>query len=400
MEAPTYLREFHPSSRLLMGAGPSNFDPRVLEAMAAPMLGHLDPDFLRVMDDVRAMLREVFLTQNTLTLPVSGTGTAGMEAAVVNVVEPGDTIVVAANGYFAERLADIAQRAGAVVHQVVQPYGQPVDPDALRAEIKRHDKVKAVAMVHAETSTGVLTPVPEIAEMAHEAGALLIVDAVTSLGGMELRVDDWGIDICYSGTQKCLACPPGLAPITMSDRAMDIIENRKTPVQSFYLDLSKLRQYWQQRAYHHTAPIIMIYALREALRLLLQEGLEVRWTRHALNAEAMRVGLEAMGLKLLAQEGYRLPSLVAAVVPDGVDDAAGRKLLLQRHDTEISGGLGEQAGKLWRIGLMGHNSTPRNVLFVLSALEDVLLTQGYELPVGASLAAAQRVLREGYQAAG
>ena len=400
MEAPTYLREFHPSSRLLMGAGPSNFDPRVLEAMAAPMLGHLDPDFLQVMDDVRAMLREVFLTNNALTLPVSGTGTAGMEAAVVNVMEPGDTVVVAANGYFAERLADIAQRAGATVHKVVQPYGQPVDADALRAEIKRHDRVKAVAMVHAETSAGVVSPIPEIAEMAHEAGALLIVDAVTSLGGVELRVDDWDIDVCYSGTQKCLACPPGLAPITMSDRAMDTIENRKTQVQSFYLDLSQLRQYWQQRAYHHTAPIIMIYALREALRLLLEEGLEARWTRHAINAEAMRVGLEAMGLRLFAQEGYRLPSLVAVVVPEGVNEAAGRKLLLERHDTEISGGLGEQAGKIWRIGLMGHNSTPRNVLFVLSALEDVLLSQGYEVPVGASLAAAQHALRDGYEAAG
>lgn len=394
MEPLTYMSEFHPSSRLLMGAGPSNFDPRVLEAMAAPMLGHLDPDFLKVMDDVRIMLREVFLTDNTLTLPVSGTGTAGMEAAVVNVVEPGDTIVVGANGYFADRLADIAQRAGATVHKVVQPYGEPVDANALEAEVKRHPDVKAVAMVHAETSAGVVTPVPEIAGIAHNADALLIVDAVTSLGGVELRIDDWDVDICYSGTQKCLACPPGLSPITMSDRAMDIIESRKTPVQSFYLDLSKLRQYWQQRAYHHTAPIIMIYALREALRLLLEEGLEARWARHALNADAMRAGLEAMGLGLFGREGYRLPSLVAAVIPEGIDDAAARKMLLEKHDTEISGGLGEQAGRIWRVGLMGHNSTPRNVLFLLSALEDVLLSQGYEVALGASLSAAQKVLHQ------
>lgn len=363
--------------------------------MTASLLGHLDPDFLLIMDDVRAMLRMTFKTSNVVTLPVSGTGTAGMEAAIINVLEPGDHLVVAANGYFAHRMIDIARRINVEVHPVQQAYGEPADPALLRAELKRHRKVKAVAMVHAETSTGVLTPLPEMAKLAHEADALLIVDAVTSLGGIELRVDDWGIDVCYSGTQKNLACPPGLAPITMSPRAVAAMEHRQTPVTSFYFDLTQLRQYWHERAYHHTAPISMIYALREGLRLLLEEGIEACWRRHAVNAAALRAGLEAMGLTLHAPEGYRLATLTAVRVPDGVQDAPVRKHLLTTRNLEISGGLGELAGKVWRVGLMGYNSTEANVFTFLSALEDALLEQGYELPIGASLAAAQRSLQDG-----
>ena len=391
----TYMNEFEPPPRLLMGAGPCNVHPRVLRAMTASMLGHLDPDFLLAMDDVRAMLREVFQTKNALTLPVSGTGTAGMEAAVINVMEPGDTIVVGANGYFASRLAEIGRRCGANVVEVPCAYGDPITPAAIKEELVKYDRVKAVAVVHAETSTGVLTPIVELAEAAHEAGALLIVDAVTSLGGVELRVDEWGIDVCYSGTQKCLACPPGLAPITFSERALDVMDARKTQVQSFYLDMSQLRSYWQQRAYHHTAPITMIYALREGLRIVLEEGIERRWHRHAENAAALRAGVEAMGLGLLTEPEWRLPSLTAIHVPDGVVEADVRKYLLQRHNLEISGGLGELAGRIWRIGLMGYNSSPPNVFTFLSALEGALMAQGYEVPVGESLAAAQRALSDG-----
>ena len=393
----SYLQEFRPPPRLLLGAGPSNVHPRVVQAMTAPMLGHLDPDFLGVMDDVREMLRLVFQTHNEVTLPISGTGTAGMDAALLNVLEPGDTIVIGANGYFAQRLADIAGRCGATACVVDHPAGSPVEPEALRAELRNHAKVKAVAVVHAETSTGVLTPLAELGELAHQHDALLIVDAVTSLGGVELKVDEWGVDVCYSGTQKCLACPPGLAPLTLSNRALEVLETRKTPVPSFYLDVATLRQYWreQNRTYHHTAPIVMVYALREGLRLVLEEGLENRFQRHTLAAAALRAGLEAMGLTLFAREGCRLPSLTSVAVPDGVNDAEVRKTLLRKYNVEISGGLTEQAGQLWRVGLMGYNATASNVLYFLSALEGALSLQEFELPVGASLAAAQQALLDG-----
>ncbi|MEX2431146.1 MAG: alanine--glyoxylate aminotransferase family protein [Dehalococcoidia bacterium] len=390
---PTYLHEFTPPFRLLMGAGPSNVHPRVLQAMAASLLGHLDPDFLRAMDDVREMLRQVFLTKNQLTLPVSGTGTAGMEAALVNILEPGDTFIVGINGYFGARLADIASRTGARVFEVEQSQGQPVNAESIRAEIARHDSVKAVAVVHAETSTGVLTPLPEISRAAHEAGALLVVDAVTSLGGTELRIDDWDIDVCYSGTQKCLGAPPGLAPVTMGERALAVMDSRKTKVQSFYLDLTMLRKYWQQRAYHHTAPVSMIYALREALRLALEEGLEARWRRHDRSAAALYAGVEAMGLSVVAGKGCRVPGVTAIHAPEGVDEAEVRKYLLLQHNIEVSGGLGPLAGKVFRVGLMGYNSTPANVFSFLSALEGALTAQQYELPAGAGVAAAQQSLR-------
>ena len=390
-----YLSEFQPPSRLLMGAGPCNVHPRVLRAMVAPLIGHMDPDFLAVMDDVREMLRQVFQTGNHLTLPISGTGTAGTEAAMVNVLEPGDTVVVGVNGYFGQRMAEVARRVGAAVHEVSFPYGGPVDTDVMREEVERHPRVKVIGVVHGETSTGVLNPLTGLAALAREAGALLVVDAVTSLGGVDVKVDEWGVDVCYGSTQKCLACPPGLSPITVSERAEAVIDTRRSPVQSFYLDISMLRRYWGQRAYHHTAPISMVYALREGLRLLLEEGLENHHYRHLLNATGLWAGLKALSLDLVAQEGCRLPCLTAIWVPDGVDEAAVRRRLLERHGIEIGAGIGELAGRSWRIGLMGYNATSSNVLQLLSALEEALMAQGYEVPVGASLAAAQRAIRDG-----
>ena len=391
---PPAIDAFTPPLRLLMGAGPSNVHPRVLQAMTASLLGHLDPEFLKAMDDVRSMLRDIFKTNNAATLPVSGTGTAGMEAALVNILEHGDTFVVCINGYFGDRLSEIASRAGANVVNVSYEPGQPVDPAAIAAELAKHDKVKAVAVVHAETSTGVVSPIAPIAKVVHDAGSLLVVDAVTSLGGVELRVDDWEIDVCYSGTQKCVGAPPGLAPVTFSDRAVEVMRSRKTKVQSFYLDLTMLLDYWAERAYHHTAPISMIYALREALRIVMEEGLEARWARHERNAAALRAGLEAMGLSILASKAYRLPSLTAIRVPDGVVEADVRKYLLGNHNIEVSGGLAPLAGKVWRVGLMGHNATASNVFTFLSALENALADQRFEVPVGAGVAAAQQSLRE------
>jgi alanine-glyoxylate transaminase/serine-glyoxylate transaminase/serine-pyruvate transaminase len=393
----TEYSEFRPPYRLLMGAGPSNVHPRVLQAMGASLLGHLDPNFLGAMDDVRAMLREVFITENAATLPISGTGTAGMEAAMVNILEPGDTIIIATNGFFGTRLVDIAGRTGANVITVEHAPGQPVSADAVGAEAAKHPNLKAVAVVHAETSTGVVTPLPEIAKVVHDAGALFVVDAVTSLGGVEMRVDDWGVDVCYSGTQKCLGAPPGLAPITFSGRAIDVMKSRKARVQSFYLDMTMLNDYYQQRVYHHTAPISMIYSLREALRLVMEEGLENRWRRHTASAAALHAGLEAMGLGILAHKNYRVPSLTAIFAPEGVNEAEVRKYLLERHDIEVSGGLAsmkELAGKIWRVGLMGHNSTTANVFRFLSALESALADQHYEMRAGAGVAAAQQSVRE------
>ncbi len=384
---------FMPPYRLLMGAGPSNVHPRVLQAMASSLVGHLDPNFLAVMDDVRSLLRYVFRTENPVTLPISGTGTAGMEAAMVNIIEPGDTFVVAINGYFGQRLGEIAERSGANVIVVEHEMGKAVDAERVREALRGAGKVKAVGVVHAETSTGAATSIKEIADVAHEAGALLVVDAVTSLGGVELHVDDWGVDVCYSCTQKCIGAPPGLAPLTLSPRAIETLQSRTTKVRSFYLDLTELTSYWDRRAYHHTAPISMIYALREALRLIAEEGVEARWGRHARNGESLRAGLHAMGLSVVADPEVQLPSLTAVHAPEGIDEAQARRYLLDRHNIELSGGLGALAGKAWRIGLMGHNSTGPNVLTVLGALEEAMGEQGYETQAGAGVAAAQRVLR-------
>lgn len=384
---------FQMPQRVLMGAGPSSVHPRVLQAMTLPVVGHLDPAFFEVMDDVCAMLREVYHTSNFMTVPLSSTGTGAMEAACANIIERGDTVVVCRNGYFGDRLSEIARRCGAEVHSVDTPWGKPVDREDLAKELVKHPKVKAVGIVHAETSTGVLNPLPEIIDLVHSHDAVVIVDAVTSLGGHEVRVDDWGIDVCYSATQKCLGAPPGLAPISLGPRAMDAINNRKTKVESFYFGLQDLESYWsQRRAYHHTAPISMTYALREALSMLMEEGLENRLRRHARAAAALRAGLEAIGIGLLADPEYRLNPLTTAVVPEGIDDGTVRGKLLNDYNIEIGGGLGELRGKVWRIGLMGDSARETNVFALLSALEIILSGQSYEVAYGASLAAAQKAI--------
>ena len=389
----SYLSELQPNTRLLLGPGPSSVHPRVLQAMTLPVMGHLDPDFFQVMNDIGEMLREVYHTTNVMTMPVSATGTGAMETACANILEPGDTMVVCRNGYFGIRLGNIAERCGARVFEVDSPWGQPADPQALDDELSKHSKVKAVGVVHAETSTGVLTPLPDILEVIRRHGALSIVDAVTSLGGHDMRVDEWGIDVCYSGTQKCLGAPPGLAPITVSEVAMQAVKTRETLVQSFYFNLQDLESYWgQSRSYHHTAPISMTYALREALRMMMEEGIENRINRHAKAAATLRAGLEALGLELLANPEYRLNPLTTVRIPDGVDDAKVRAALLNEYAIEIGGGLGEFRGKAWRIGLMGDSARDRNVLALLSALEQLLNENGYEVAFGSSLAAAQREL--------
>ena len=388
-----YMDELQPPQKVLLGPGPSSVHPRVLQALSLPVMGHLDPAFFQVMDDVCEMLRQVFHTKNTMTVPISSTGTGAMETACANIIEPGDTVLICRNGYFGIRLGDIAERCGATVHLMDTPWGKAVDPQMLRDELKKYPGLKAVGVVHAETSTGVLSDMKELADVIHESGALAIVDAVTSLGGHEVRMDDWGIDVCYSATQKCLGAPPGLAPISLSEAAMDVVAKRPTKVQSFYFNLKDLESYWNQtRAYHHTSPINMTYALREALRMMMEEGQENRIHRHAKVAAGLRAGAEALGLDLLAEEGHRLNPLTTVSVPDGVEDAKVRRALLNEHDIEIGGGLGEFAGKAWRIGLMGESARERNVFALLSALETILHKEGYEVAFGASLSAAQRAI--------
>lgn len=375
--------------RILLGPGPSNVDDRVYEAMSRPLMGHLDPEFLVLMDECQELLRHVFGTRNRMTIPISGTGSAGMEAAAVNVIEPGDRVVVAVAGVFGVRLAEQARRNGAEVVTVETEWGTPIDAGAV-AEALRDGPTKAVAVVHAETSTGVLQPLEGIIEAAHDNGALVIVDAVTSIGGHPVDVDARGIDLCYAGTQKCLSCPPGLAPFTMNDRALEVITSRQVPVRSWYLDMSLLANYWgSDRVYHHTAPISMIYALHEALSIIVEEGMQARAERHRRNHRAFVAGVEAMGMKMQVDDpAQRLWSLNAVVVPDGVDEAAVRGALLNGHGIEIGGGLGPLAGKIWRVGLMGASSTSNNVLLLLAALEGALKMQGHTVPMGAGVAAA------------
>lgn len=378
-----------PPRRILMGPGPSDIPPRVLAALAAPTVGHLDPYFLRIMDETQSMLRQVFCTQNRLTLAVSGTGSAGMETCVVNLVEPGDRVVVGVNGVFGGRMADVARRCGAEVTTLERPFGEVFTPEEVAATV-RQVRPKVVGLVHAETSTGALQPLEEIARIVHEAGSLLLVDCVTSLGGLPVEIDRWGIDAAYSGTQKCLSCPPGLAPVTFSPRAEEAIQRRRTKVASWYLDTTLIANYWSEksRAYHHTAPINMNYALHEALRAVLEEGLEARFARHRRNHLALRGGLEALGIEYAVAEPYRLPMLNAVKIPAGVDDKAVRARLLHDYGIEIGGGLGPMAGRTWRIGLMGETSQPRNVLLFLAALEACLTSQGVSIPTGAGVAAA------------
>lgn len=359
--------------------------------MSAPTLGHLDPVFLQIMNETVELVRFAFETRNRLTLAVSGTGSAGMEAALVNFIEPGDRVVVALNGHFGQRMAEMASRCGADLVVVEAPWGQPVDPDDVRRALAG-GRTRLLAVVHVETSTGVLQPLEDLARMAHEAGALFAVDAVTSLGACPVRVDATGVDVCFSCSQKCLACPPGLAPLTVSPAAEAVLAGRRRPVLSWYLDLSILAQYWgQERFYHHTAPIHMVYALREGLRLLQAEGLEVAWRRHRLHGQALQAGLEAMGLEVLAPEGYRAPMITAVKVPPGVDEAAVRRCLAERHNLEIGGGLGPLRGRVWRIGLMGYNCQEENVFRCLHALEDALLAVGHRVPPRAGVEAARSV---------
>jgi alanine-glyoxylate transaminase/serine-glyoxylate transaminase/serine-pyruvate transaminase len=380
-----------PPVRTLMGPGPSDIHPNVLEALGRKTLGHLDPAYLQIMDQLQMMLRAVMQTSNPMTFAVSGTGSAGMEAAVVNLVEPGDAMVVGVNGVFGGRMVDVATRAGAQVTKMERPWGEVFSVDEVRDALRKASP-RVVGLVLAETSTGAWQPIEEIARVVRESGAMLVVDAVTGLGGLPVDTDAWGIDVLYSGTQKCLSCPPGLAPISFSPRAVEHILQRKTKVQSWYLDVSMLAAYWGgDRVYHHTAPINMTYALHEALRLVLEEGLPACFARHALNHRALKAGLAALDIHYTAAAGHQLPMLNAVRIPAGIDDAKVRNGLLHRFGIEIGGGLGAFKGQVWRIGLMGYGSRQANVLTFLAALEQLLAEQNYQFQAGASVAAANAV---------
>ena len=359
-------------NRLLMGPGPSNASPRVLTAMSQPMLGYLDPVFLGLMDETMELLRGVFGTENQLTFPVSATGSAGMEATLCNLIEPGDEIIVCVNGFFGARIADIVKRCRGKLHVVEGEWGRIIDPEDVESKLNAVN-AKIVCIVHAETSTGVLQPLEDISAMAKRNDALLLVDCVTSLGGVPVDLDASGIDVAYSCTQKCLGGPPGLSPVSFSDRAVEIIHQRKTEIQSFYLDMRLISNYWgKERIYHHTAPISMNYAINEALKLVEEEGLTQRYHRHQLHSQALAAGLESIGIERIAQEGYRAPMLTSVSIPEGVDDADLRRRLLQEYNIEIGGGLGVFKGKAWRIGLMGESCRKESVIRLLTALEDLL----------------------------
>ena len=387
--------ELNPHLRLLLGPGPSPVHPRILKAMSTHVVGHLDPDFLEVMDDCQQMLRALFNTENQVTFPVSGTGSAAMEASVCNVVEPGEKAIVCVNGVFGGRMSDVAARYGAEVVRVEAPWGRPIDPQDVKAALDAHPDAVMVGLVHAETSTGVLQPVEEIGEMCRAHGALLLLDCVTSLGGVPVKLDEWGVEVAYSGAQKCLACPPGVAPITFSERALGKVRERKSKVTSWYFDVSMVEKYWgDERVYHHTGPISMNYAIREALRVIFEEGLEARFRRHALASRALRAGAEALGLSMFAREGARAPTLNTVALREGMDDGAVRRRLLEDFNIEIGGGLGAVAGKIWRIGMMGHGATQANVVYLLSALEVIFSKLGYIERAGEGVGAASRAFAD------
>lgn len=381
---------FYPPQRTLMGPGPSDVHPRVLAAMSRQTIGHLDPVFVNLMDEIKSLLQYAFQTRNALTMPISAPGSAGMEAMFANLLEPGDKVIVCQNGVFGGRMKENVERCGAVAIMVQQEWGRAVDADKVESALKAHPDAVALAFVHAETSTGASSDAAILCELARAHGCLSIVDAVTSLGGTELRVDDWGIDAIYSGSQKCLSCVPGLSPISFSDAAAERIRNRSTPVQSWFLDMNLIMSYWgtgEQRSYHHTAPVNALYGLHESLVLLKEEGLEQSWARHRLHHQALAAGLESIGMALVVPQNERLPQLNAVSIPAGVDEAEVRRLLLLDWNLEIGAGLGSLAGKVWRIGLMGHSANKKNVLLCLSALQDVLSRLGVECGSGALRAA-------------
>ena len=395
------MPSFQPPLRVLMGPGPSDVHPRVLAAMARPTIGHLDPAFVAMMEEVKQLLRSAFRTRNQLTIPVSGPGSVGMETCFVNLVEPGDTVIVCQNGAFGGRMKENVERCGATPVMVIDDWGKGIDLDKVRDAIAANPGAKALAFVHAETSTGVRAEAEQLCKMARDAGILTIVDAVTSLGGIAIEVDGWGIDAIYSGSQKCLSCTPGLSPVSFSERATEVIKGRNRKVQSWFMDLNLVMSYWQgsgggaPRSYHHTAPINALYGLHESLTMLQEEGIENAWARHRKHHEALRDGLEAMGLKMLVAEHERLPQLNSVVIPDGVEDAPVRKALLANYNLEVGAGLGALAGKVWRIGLMGTSSTPNHVTLCLAALEATLAAAGAKIRTGKALAAANKVLFAG-----
>lgn len=385
---------FHPPVRTLMGPGPSDVSPRVLAAMARPTIGHLDPEFIRMMDEVKEMLKNLFKTKNELTMPISAPGSAGMEACFVNLIEPGDKVIVCQNGVFGGRMKENVVRFGGECILVEDEWGTAVSIEKVKAAFAANSDVKALAFVHAETSTGVCSDAKALCELAQANGALTIVDAVTSLGGVNVDVDGWGIDAIYSGTQKCLSCPPGISPVSFSAKAVEAVQNRSTPVPSWFLDTNLVMGYWGgggKRAYHHTAPVNSLYALHEALVMLEEEGLDNAYTRHQKHHLALRAGLEAMGIGFLVDEDSRLPQLNSVLIPEGVDDAAVRTALLQNYNLEIGAGLGALAGKVWRIGLMGTASTQRNVMLCLDALENTLAGMDAPIKVGVAAQAAAAV---------
>jgi alanine-glyoxylate transaminase / serine-glyoxylate transaminase / serine-pyruvate transaminase len=388
---------FNPPVRTLMGPGPSDVNPRILQALARPTIGHLDPEFIGLMDAVKALLQYAFQTKNRLTLPVSAPGSAGMEACFVNLLEPGDTVIVCQNGVFGGRMKENVERCGATAVMVEDAWGDPVDPAKVEAALQAHPEAKVLAFVHAETSTGARSDAETLCTLARQYDCLSIVDAVTSLGGIEVDVDGWGADAVYSGSQKCLSCVPGISPVTFSERAIDTIKARKHKVQSWFLDMDLVMGYWggeSKRAYHHTAPVNALYALHEALLILKEEGLATAWERHALNHRALAAGLEAMGLSLVVAPEHRLPQLNSVSIPAGVDDAAVRQQLLSCYNLEIGAGLGTLADKVWRIGLMGFASSRKNVLFCLGALDSTLKAMSADFNSGVAVQAANEVYRE------
>ncbi|MCY3972660.1 MAG: alanine--glyoxylate aminotransferase family protein [Candidatus Dadabacteria bacterium] len=360
--ARSQIKKLAPPERILLGPGPSNVSKAVYDALSTPIIGHLDPDFLAMMDEIGGMLREVFQTKNRLTIPMSGTGSSGMETAFVNVIEPGDTVIIGVNGVFGERMCDVAARCGAKAVRVEAPWGDIIEPDAFISALKKNPEAKAAALVHAETSTGARQPLEEAGKYLSGTETLFLVDAVTSLAGCDLRIDEWGVDICYSGTQKCLSVPPGISPVTFSEKAERALAAKKSKVQSWYLDLGMICKYWgSERVYHHTAPVSMLFALREGLRVILEEGLANRFERHGRLGAELAEKLGAMGFKPFAREGYRLPMLASVFLPEGMDDAEARRALLEEHGIEVGPGLGETRGKIWRVGLMGESCKAENI---------------------------------------